>query len=136
MRQQDRKCWERLAKGNMGLSAPACLLWHLLCQLASLCDQPATLPRHSPQPEAPLPFLAAPWEWGRPQGYLLLEKGRCCCSKAGGPESPIGTSTISAWLPRRKWRLAGRLQQGQDALTRALAAHFSQLCCCRSLELP
>lgn len=55
-----------------------------------------------------------------------------CCSRRDvavavqlGPESPTGTSTISAWLPRRKWRPVGRLQQGQDALTWALAGRLS-----------
>lgn len=88
-----------------------------------------------PRTRSSFALPCCPQEWGRPQGYLLLKKGLCCCSVAGASE-PCGHINISAWLPRRKWRPAGRLQQGQDALTRALAGHLSQLCCCRSLELP
>ena len=71
-------------------SAPACLLWHLPCQLAGLRGRPAALPRCSPEPGAPLPSLtlAARWERGRPCGYLLLRKGRCRCSAAGAWEPP------------------------------------------------
>lgn len=48
----------------------------------------------------------------------------CCSGRDAaarpGPWSPPGTSTASAWLPRKKRRPVGRLQRGQDALTRVL----------------
>lgn len=77
-----------------------------------------------------------------PTGSGADLKAACCLRRdvasavKVGPETPMGTSTISAWLTRRKCRPAGGLQQGQGALTRALAHHLSQLCCYRSLEYP
>lgn len=37
-----------------------------------------------------------------------------------GLGAPLEISMISAWLPGKKQRPSGRLQQGQDALTRIL----------------
>lgn len=120
----------------MGLSAPACLLWHLLCQLAGLCGQPATLPRRTAQNQKLLCSSLLPTGSGAGLKAICCSRRDIAAAVLLGPESPVGTSAIFAWLLRRKWRPAGRLQQGQDALTRALAGHLSQLCCCRSLELP
>lgn len=68
-----------LSEGSMGPSAPVCLLWHLLCQLAGLRGWPPALPRHSPEPASPQPALtlAASLDRGWPHSYMLLRKGQC-----------------------------------------------------------
>lgn len=65
----------------MGPLAPACLLWHLPCQLARPPGWPAAVPRHSPEPGSPQPSLAlaACSEQGWPHGYVPLRKGQCRC---------------------------------------------------------
>lgn len=81
-----------LSEGSLGLSAPVCLLWHPLCQLAGLRGRPPALPGHSPEPASPQPALAlaACLDWGWPQWYMLLRKGRCRChwEHPGNKQSP------------------------------------------------
>lgn len=115
-----------LAEGSVGPSAPACLLWHLPCQLARPPGWPAAVPRHSPEPGSPQPSLAlaACSEQGWPHGYVPLRKGQCRCP---------GERRLSPLTPGNEQCPAPRLLRGQDALTRSMVQLRVPLRCFRSL---
>ena len=119
----------------MGPSAPACLLWHLPCQLAGLCGQPAALPRPRTSSPSALPHPCCPLGAGQTSWLPAAQEGMLPLQRGWGLGVPPGTSPTSVWLPGKNWRPVGRLQQGQDALTRVLAPSCAAAGALRSLGL-